>query len=160
MISSTKRPTRGDEHNFRYRSPAGATLMDVRGATKLLNRSLVAAGLPGSDVASAEIAVAEVLNNVVKHAQDNCRKGWFELSCEIQPDGVQITCRDNGVEMPDGEPPAENFPNTETPVATLPEGGWGWSIVRTLTTQLVYTRVAHTNLVTFTLPNGSPEPTH
>jgi len=143
------------ENGFHHRSPTQATLLDVRHALKQLRLALLDAGLPQLDISCAEIVVAEVLNNIVKHAQNKSEQGWFEVQCTAQQDGLHIVCRDNGLPMPGGAPPGGVLPNLDRFNDELPEGGWGWSLVRTLSRDLKYKRVHNLNVVSFFLPNNT-----
>lgn len=134
-----------------YRSRVGATLLDVREAVTKLKSVLVQSQVPPLDISCVEIVVAEILNNVVKHAHDGLEQGWFEIQCTLVENGLHFICRDNGVAMPGGTPPGGTLPNVEGPKDELPEGGWGWSLVRTLSSNLNYVRVNDINLVSFHL---------
>ena len=140
-----------------FRSEAGATLLDVRAAMTYLRHSLTEACFDPLDIASSEIVIAEILNNVIKHAQENQDDGWFDLQCEIAPEALHVTCKDNGAAMPGGVPPLGVLPEIGCSVVDLPEGGWGWSLVRTLTTSLNYVRIEPINLVSFTIPKTSDD---
>lgn len=143
---------------FHHRSPNGATLLDVRETMKQLRLALLNAGRPQIEISCAEIVVAEVLNNIVKHAHNKSEQGWFELQCTAQHDGLQIVCRDNGIPMPGGAAPGGVLPNVDGFIEELPEGGWGWSLVRTLSRDLKYMRVKDTNIVSFLLPRNAQSP--
>lgn len=141
-----------------YRSRAGATLLDVRDAMTKLKSVLVQSQIPPLDISCVEIVVAEILNNVVKHAHKDLEQGWFEVQCNLLSNGLHFVCRDNGVAMPGGTPPGGTLPNVERPKDELPEGGWGWSLVRTLSANLSYVRVQDINLVSFNLPSTAHTP--
>lgn len=140
---------------FTYRSNVGATLFDVRDAMKTLKAALLEAEIAQLDISCVEIVVAEILNNIVKHAQRDMEEGWFEIQCSFVASGLHFTCRDNGAPMPGGTPPGGPLPNVDQPKDDLPEGGWGWSLVRTLSTNLSYVRVQNINLVSFNLVSSS-----
>ncbi len=59
--------------------------------------------------------------------------------------------------MPGGQPPAGHLPRVAAPppgggVGDLPEGGFGWSLIRTLTTDLSYSRQAGRNELHVVIP--------
>lgn len=141
-----------------YRSRVGANLMDVRDAMTELKSVLIGSRVSAVDISCVEIVVAEILNNVVKHAQKDLEQGWFEIQCSLVPSGLHFVCRDNGAPMPGGTPPGGTLPNIERPKDELPEGGWGWSLVRTLSSNLSYVRVKDINLVSFHLPTTVSDP--
>lgn len=137
--------------SFQMHRPAQATLFDVRETMVSLKSWMSAIGLAQDDISGAEIVVAEVLNNVIKHAQNGCDTGWFELKCTVRNDALYFSCRDNGAEMPGGAPPGGTLPSVDLSASDLPEGGWGWSLVRALCSDLKYERLNDENLVTFRL---------
>lgn len=140
---------------FVYRSQTGADLMDVRAAMVTLKSALIRSDLTALDISCAEIVVAEILNNVVKHAQSGQKHGWFEVQCSPDPKGLHFVCRDNGSPMPGGSPPDRPLPSVKRSPSDLPEGGWGWSLVRTLTTNLSYMRIEGVNVISFQLPTNA-----
>ncbi|MFY0595368.1 MAG: ATP-binding protein [Cognatishimia sp.] len=143
-----------------FRSAVGATLYDVRDALQYIKYRLVEAQLAAINVSSAEIVIAEVLNNVVKHAQADMSDGWFDIQCVETSTALHVMCKDNGCAMPGNTPPAGIMPPVGPRVSDLPEGGWGWSLVRSLTQNLRYLRVEETNMVSFKIPYTVPETTH
>ncbi len=101
---------------------------------------------------TAELVLAEVLNNVAEHAYAD-QSG--PVSVTIRSTGHGLRCRvvDQGRAMPDGTlPPGRLLESLEVPVTDLPEGGFGWHLIRSLTSELSYARVGDRNLLQFTLP--------
>jgi serine/threonine-protein kinase RsbW len=103
--------------------------------------------LSNDDRSTAEIVLAEVLNNIVEHAYA-IESGTIRL-CLSLGDG-KLVCRieDDGRAMPNGAPPAGLLPNAQD----LPEGGFGWHLIRTLSSGLQYERQGQTNRLSFSLP--------
>jgi serine/threonine-protein kinase RsbW len=105
------------------------------------------AGLSQHDRSTAEIVLAEVLNNVAEHAYAldagpiRLWLGWSEgrLTCRIE---------DEGLPMPGGAPPQGRLPRPEE----LAEGGFGWHLIRSLAVDLAYERAKGMNRLCFTLP--------
>ena len=103
--------------------------------------------LSREDRSTAEIVLAEVFNNIVEHAYaglDGSIRVWLSL------DDRGLTCRieDEGRPMPGGQAPAGCLPDPED----LPEGGFGWHLIRSLSTGLSYQRVGSVNRLCFSLP--------
>jgi serine/threonine-protein kinase RsbW len=115
-----------------------------------VTEALTAAGLSDDDVANAELILAEALNNIVEHAYAGAR-GPVDLVIEIGRDGLDCTLGDQGREAPIGYPPDPPLPAIEPPLE-LPEGGFGWHIIRCLTTDLHYRREGEWNLLSFRVP--------
>ncbi len=112
-------------------------------ATPLLTR------LTEGERGTAEIVLAEVMNNIVEHAY---RASAGEIYLTLQPEGGSLCCRieDQGCPMP-GEtlPEGKVMPLGQT--EDLPEGGFGWFLIRTLAHDLTYRHEAGRNLLTFRL---------
>lgn len=103
---------------------------------------------PGLDAAAAELVLAEALNNVVEHACRSKTGRVVALEIWIAPDGLDVRITDNGRPMPGDPSRATPVP----PPASLPEGGFGWPIIRGLTRNLHYHRSDGLNCLTFRLP--------
>lgn len=104
------------------------------------------------DRATAELVLAEVLNNIAEHAYSE-NPGAIEVWIERTVAGVSCTILDIGSAMPgeaapDGALPAINGRN----MGDLPEGGFGWFMIRSLCTELTYEYSSGQNRLSFTLP--------
>ncbi|SEN56582.1 serine/threonine-protein kinase RsbW [Pseudorhodobacter antarcticus] len=99
---------------------------------------------------TAEIVLAEVLNNIVEHAYagDN---GAILIGLAHHPDGVHVTVRDQGRPFPREKLPQGHLPEIDQ-FANLPEGGFGWYLIRTLVRDLTYLRTDGFNHLSFCLP--------
>ncbi len=114
-------------------------------------RQLLAApalhGVPDDLMSSAEIVLAEVLNNIVEHAYAGAG-GVIVVRLDFAYPTLRVAISDDGRPMPDNKLPtgaAAKFSG----IADLPEGGFGWFLIRTMTTQLDYRRKAGRNLLSF-----------
>jgi serine/threonine-protein kinase RsbW len=96
-----------------------------------------------------ELVLAEALNNIVEHAYDR-ENGQIELRCHGAQTHLFCEIIDSGAQMPDEQLPAGlSQPLDEN--EDLPEGGFGWFLIRSLTEDLVYRRVNARNHLTFKL---------
>ncbi|MDE3028843.1 MAG: ATP-binding protein [Paracoccaceae bacterium] len=98
---------------------------------------------------NAQIVLAEVLNNIVEHAYGN-RPGSIELF--IRPTGAGLCCDviDDGTPMPGHTPPSGVLIGDDKP-DDLAEGGFGWHLIRRLSTGLCYQRQGGRNRLSFEL---------
>jgi serine/threonine-protein kinase RsbW len=78
-------------------------------------------------------AVGEAFNNVAIHAYRDRPAGLVELELEVDPRGITIRLKDDGVGF---DPTAEQAPQLET----LPESNMGLYIVRSFMDQVTYRR--------------------
>lgn len=108
-------------------------------------------GLDSDSIEFAEIVLAEVLNNVVEHAYADRGHGIVELEAWREGGLLRMRVRDDGVPMPGEVLPAPIDHDLQIEPWKLPEGGFGWSIIRDLTQDLAYRRDATRNEVSFAL---------
>jgi serine/threonine-protein kinase RsbW len=125
-----------------------ALLAEVRGWLAL-------AGLSEERCGTVEIALAEALNNVVEHGYAGTR-GEIALELRHANGALRATLRDNGPPLPRLRLPAGKVPSPDGARAALPEGGFGWFLIRSLTRELSYARSGTENRLTlvFDLANG------
>jgi serine/threonine-protein kinase RsbW len=126
-------------------------LADLRAALAEQTGGACAEGLD-----SVEIAVAEVLNNIVEHAGPSDRRGAIRIEVRAGACGLLVRVSDDGRPMPNGAPPCAALPALDVPCADLPEGGFGWGLVQALTAELHYRRAAGRNelALRFACPGG------
>jgi len=105
---------------------------------------------------TVEIALAEALNNIVEHAYAG-RAGRIGIAAVL--DGAQLRCTltDRGRPLPGLCPPEGDGPALDRTGAEMPEGGFGWFLIRTLTRAQRYERTADVNRLTlaFELETGT-----
>jgi serine/threonine-protein kinase RsbW len=144
----TDRDQPGTAGPIRRRFTSGDTA--TRETLVHVTEALVAAGLSEDDVANAELILAEAMNNIVEHAYAGT-EGPVDLTVTIGRDGLDCMLRDQGREAPIGYPPDPPLPEIEPPLE-LPEGGFGWHIIRCLTTDLRYRREGDWNVLSCRVP--------
>ncbi len=126
----------------------------VRAALIEIAGKLDGAGLPPEIAASAQIVLAEVLNNVVEHAYGFRDGGVIMLHIWVAEDALWCETNDHGAALPEGRLPDGTFPQIDPQDAcNLPEGGFGWALVRELADEITYDRVARTNRLHFRIPH-------
>ena len=104
---------------------------------------------------SLEIAVAEAMNNIVEHAYKEY-PGTITLKARIDGTHLNIRIEDNGTAMRDGMVPLGEIPDFPCDPKQMPEGGYGWSLIHDLTSNLTYQRAGDRNVLNFALENGTP----
>lgn len=124
----------------------------VREGLKALFETVVLRNLPEDGRGTAEIVLAEALNNIVEHAYAH-HAGDIEISLHLRPN--ELICRiiDTGQPMPDDQLPEGKLAGF-TPDGELPEGGFGWFLIRSLSQDLHYRREGGRNLLSFRLETG------
>jgi len=129
-----------------------ATEMEVRGAMCSLKQTLEEANVAPSSVDDAQIVLAEICNNVVEHAYASHTAG--DVSVNIYASEGKLSCRvqDHGAAMPDEQLPLGKAVDTRAEIAQLPEGGYGWMLIHSLTENITYERTEGANMLSFDLP--------
>jgi len=130
------------------------TSQAVRAVLLDLRRRWGEIGVPGLTAALAEQVLAEVLNNIVEHALPDTPEGEIRLSLCIAPGGISFEVRDNGKPMPGGQIPGGRIAAPSDRIADLPEGGFGWAMIRAMTDDLRYQRCDGWNRLRFRVSDG------
>jgi serine/threonine-protein kinase RsbW len=103
-----------------------------------------------------QIALAEACNNIVEHAygpHEPPKAQMIALEITGDHNGLHVTLRDHGRAMPDGPLPGGALPRLDpTNPQDLPEGGFGWAMLRKMTCALCVTRTDGQNVLCFLLP--------
>ena len=108
----------------------------AREALTLLLDALSCLSLGAEEVCVVRLVVAEMLNNIVEHAYpDPHPPGPIHIACHHAPDGLHLAVSDEGLPMPDLQVPLGLPQEIDRPVCDLPEGGFGWFLIRDLATQ-------------------------
>lgn len=140
------------EKTYEFRSQYAQvreTLSDLLG-------ELRAAGVDGEDAGIVEVVLAEAMNNIVEHAYREAPDQISSLECKLEGAGLRVTLTDTGVAMPGLTLPEGKCPTGDTELQDLPEGGFGWHLIHTLTEELVYARIGDQNQTRFIIPFSAP----
>lgn len=147
--STRSRPSPAGLDRFRATFPAEPNA--VRDA---LRRAVArfARQITPEDAGTLELALAEVLNNVVEHAYAGLPPGQIEL--DLMRAGMSLHCRieDAGHPMPELALPSGAMQPVAPAIEDLAEGGWGWALIRDLTADIEYFRENDRNRLTFRIP--------
>ncbi len=114
--------------------------------------------LTDEEASSIQIVLAEALNNVVEHAYPANEPGEVKLVLRHGRAGLLIEIRDTGKPMPNGRTPLGTHPSESQPQEPLPEGGFGWFLIRQLARDLVYDRENGENFLIFRMTVGTRAP--
>lgn len=122
-----------------------ATNLDARSGVSDVVAKLRALGVPGSRVDEVQIALTEAVNNVVEHAYAGSAPGEVLIRGELYSERLWISIRDAGAPFPSGELPAGQPADIDVATEDLPEGGFGWFLIRELASQVQYERADGNN---------------
>jgi len=127
----------------------------VRTALKQAMTQLQATEISTETHGVIEIVLAEVLNNVVEHAYADHGRGIIEVTVAPETDGLFFRICDDGRPMPGGEMPPGHAHDLDVERQDLPEGGFGWFLIRKLTSDLAYRRIGNRNELSFFIHKDS-----
>lgn len=99
------------------------------------------------DKANVEIVMAETINNIIEHAYQFERNQPVEVALKEHSGHLTIAFVDEGRPMPFGQIPVEKPRNIDCSPNDLPEGGFGWQIIRSLSESVCYSRKGGRNLL-------------
>lgn len=91
-------------------------------------------------MSSLEIVLAEALNNVVEHSCADQDGTWFRLSCDFDGHTISVRIEDNGRAMPGAALPKGLASSLSVAKDDLPEGGFGWFLIRSICSEISYAR--------------------
>lgn len=128
--------------------------MAVRQALQSVVSGLRPLRLSDDDCGTVELVLAEVMNNICEHAYAGNREGVIEFRLSHHKSGIKCVLLDDGLPMPDGNPPMGKNHNLKCPVNELPEGGFGWFLIREYAKDLQYCRAEGKNRLSFRLSVG------
>ena len=136
-----------DHAQFRFQAKGSEVRKVLRRAVARFNRQI-----SSEDAGTLELTLAEILNNIVEHAYADIPPGPVVLSLHRQ--GGSLTCQieDHGHPMPGLRLPEGRMQDLASEIMDIAEGGWGWALIRAMTTGLEYERLHNTNRLTFRLP--------
>lgn len=133
-----------------------ATEIAARAALGWLAACLARRGLPEDRAGDVELATAEAVNNVVEHAYAGDRPGRVRLRLDFWPGQLAVRIEDDGIALPGHCLPQTRRPDIDVPRADLPEGGFGWRLIRDLACAVEYRRDGDRNrlVLRFDLGDG------
>ncbi|MCV2892490.1 ATP-binding protein [Lentibacter sp. XHP0401] len=125
--------------------------LEVREALAELICKLKGMDLSADDIGSVEVVLGEVLNNIVEHAYGTQNTGLIAVSLKRAGHVLRFHVLDEGGNLPSEGLPDGRLPPLDGPLDALPEGGFGWYLVRNLAFDLAYKRVGETNELAFSI---------
>lgn len=118
-----------------------ATEMEARNGVCAVAQELRSQGVSEDTAGDIEIALAEAINNIVEHAYAGVEPGNVRVICSFQQSRLDIRISDKGFPLPADELPAGAPAVITADKQSLPEGGFGWFLIRQLTSDIRYDRI-------------------
>ncbi|MFK7751256.1 MAG: ATP-binding protein [Sedimentitalea sp.] len=117
--------------------------------------ALTERGLSQDHLGTVEIALAESVNNIIEHAFAGLAPDVVRVRLLLERNLLVLTIHDNGNALPNEEMPPGDPADLQVARSELPEGGFGWFLIRELTTTLSYVRKDGSNILTLQFDLGS-----
>ncbi len=117
----------------------------TRTALARMQTLFLAIGLAKETQYDVVIALTEAINNIIEHALGDNPLGCVGLSCYRRNGELLVRLQDNGKAMPGLSAPMGQSVDFNRPMADLPEGGFGWFLIRQLTSDVQYHRERNIN---------------
>jgi serine/threonine-protein kinase RsbW len=99
---------------------------------------------PGTDtdaVDTLRLCLAEALNNIVEHAYSGAEGCPIYADVRFEPQSYEVLLIDEGKPMPGGDAPeGEEVVFDTADFENLPEGGFGWMLIRSQMDKVEYER--------------------
>ena len=126
--------------------------MPVRDALAQVMQALSPLRLDVEECGTVELVLAEAMNNILEHAYPQHEAlGPIHLSCNHDANGLHVRIRDAGRPMPNGTTPIGTAVNLDVDFDDLPEGGFGWFLIKDLAKDIEYHRADDENHLSFRL---------
>lgn len=122
-----------------------ATELSARDGIGCVVSKLRDLGVSEARAGEVQIALAEAVNNVVEHAYAGRTPGDVRIRCNLDNDQLWISIWDAGLPLPDNRLPPGSPADVSGPIEDLPEGGFGWFLIRELTSDIQYQRTNGSN---------------
>lgn len=113
-----------------------------RQALHLLKVALAPLNLTLEELGTIELIMAEALNNIWEHAYQAGRSnGPIELFCRQTRHGLLFDLIDTGQPLPGEHIPLGTPADLSVATRDIPEGGYGWFLIRDLAKDITYRRL-------------------
>ena len=98
-----------------------------------------------------QLCIAEAINNIVEHAYGGAPGHPVSAAVSLLENRIDVRLTDWGRPMPNGEPPSSWDGFDPDDLENLPEGGFGWMLIRSEMDDVQYSRKDDANVLCLTL---------
>ena len=134
----------------------GGTAHAVRNALATSRAHLSTVIFDHSALDQIELVMAETLNNIVEHALAGHSGGNpISVSCTIKGDTLSLVFQDSGAPFFGRNLHRPTVEGAPTDLGSLPEGGFGWRLIHSLTHSVSYRRSDRLNKLTIIMRLGT-----
>jgi serine/threonine-protein kinase RsbW len=123
----------------------------VHSVVQRVSDDLGALNLTDDHRADFKILLVEVINNIIEHGYQRENRKPIELSLTRDGRSLKFVFVDFGLPMPFGKIQSDNLDPATYARDQLPEGGFGWQIIRQLAHDIHYQRKGRVNSLSLKL---------
>nr|WP_255596787.1 ATP-binding protein [Cognatishimia sp. MH4019] len=113
-------------------------------------------GIGNDDAMTVELVLAETLNNIAEHAFPTQDDALIAVHLWASGDQFYVAVQDDGRAMPGLTLPKGRLPDHTVAREDLPEGGFGWFLIRSQTDRLEYRRDTSRNHLSYSIRLSRP----
>jgi len=105
-----------------------------------INDWMVVSGVRPETITNVQIVLAEALNNIVEHGFKHQKNGHVGINIDLSEAAIVVRLTDDGVAFT--PPEVEQSPlRDKNDLDNLPEGGFGWFLIRKITSYYEFHRL-------------------
>jgi anti-sigma regulatory factor (Ser/Thr protein kinase) len=119
-------------------------LAELPRVSELARELLERCGAGERTVYATELALEEILSNVIRHGYQDGDRHEISLVLRVGEGGVELEVEDDGREF---DPTAAPAPELDRPLAERQVGGLGIHLLRTFVSEIRYERLGDRNLL-------------
>lgn len=97
-------------------------------------------GVDSETADAMRLCLAEALNNIVEHAYDGAHGKPIFADVKFSTERLEVLLIDEGKPMPEGHAPTGDYDPDLDDLESLPEGGFGWMLIRSQMDEIDYNR--------------------
>ena len=142
-----------DGHTWYFNQTISAELVHIGSVSEHVQKFCISRSNADSAVPllaqDMNLVLSELLTNIVKHAYSSSSASSQDCKIEVHArfldQFLEVLIIDQGTELPSLVLEKSKIEFDGDDISTLPEGGFGWSIVHSIIDQVIYQRVNNSN---------------
>lgn len=96
------------------------------------------------DITNVQIVLGEALNNIIEHGFEREGTGIISVEISLSDSGIVVSLCDDGIAFT--PPKVAALPlRDQDDFSNLPEGGFGWFLIKEITSSTEYNRISNKN---------------
>lgn len=130
--------------NEQFNATIETNFAELKQLTVAVDEFLQQQHLPGEPIYRIELALEEMLTNVIKYGYDSHVRNEAKITLAVLPEALKLTIEDWGHEF---NPMLIETPDLSEDIADRPVGGVGIHLTRSMASQIDYQRDGDRNIL-------------